>query len=294
MIEISVQEIEKGVLYVVPTPIGNLSDITLRAKNVLENCDFAAAEDTRVSGKLLMLLGIKKPMVSYHEHNKNSAGKTVCERILGGETCALVTDAGTPAVSDPGTELVSLCAEKGIKVIALPGACAAVTALSGSGMHSRRFCFEGFLPDKVNTRKEYLENIKNEKRTLIYYIAPHDLEKSLSDLYNTLGDRKCVMAKELTKLNERYIHSSLGKLPEIFNNSDAALKKGEFVLIVDGAPENSDEFWKHLTIEEHIIGYIKLGMTKMQSCKLVARDRGVPKSKIYKTASGMKELKFEK
>ncbi|HAN20767.1 MAG TPA: 16S rRNA (cytidine(1402)-2'-O)-methyltransferase [Clostridiales bacterium] len=278
---------EKGVLYVVPTPIGNLSDMTLRAKEVLENCHFVSAEDTRVSGKLLFLLEIKKPMVSYHEHNKNIVGKIIRDRILNGETCALVTDAGTPAISDPGTELVSLCVENGIKVIALPGACAAVTALSGSGLPSRRFCFEGFLPDNVKERKEYLESVKNEKRTLVYYIAPHDLEKALEEILNVFGNRKCVLAKELTKLNERYIYSTLALLPEILQNADASIKKGEFVLIVEGATENTDEGWHELSVEEHLARYINLGMSKMDACKQVARDRGVPKGEIYKIATNL-------
>lgn len=281
-------EIEKGVLYVVPTPIGNLSDMTPRAKEVLENCDFIAAEDTRVSGKLLMLLGIKKPMVSYHEHNKISEGKKVIERIKSGETCALVTDAGTPAVSDPGSELVSLCAESGIKVISLPGACAAVTALAGSGMPSRRFCFEGFLPENTAERKEYLESIKFEKRTLIYYIASHDLDKAIAELYGALGNRKCVLAKELTKINEKYFYATLSELPALLDAAGPAMKKGEFVLIVEGAAENADDDWKELSVEEHILRYLKLGLTKMDACKAVARDRGRPKGEIYKVASNMK------
>jgi 16S rRNA (cytidine1402-2'-O)-methyltransferase len=280
-------EIERGVLYVVPTPIGNMSDITPRAKETLENCDFLAAEDTRVSGKLLMLLGIKKPMVSYHEHNKTAEGKRICERIKSGETCALVTDAGTPAISDPGTELVALCAENGIKVISLPGACAAVTALAGSGMPSRRFCFEGFLPDNTSERREYLESIKLEKRTLIYYIAPHDLDKAITDLTSALGNRKCALAKELTKINEKYFYTTLHELPGLLEAAGASIKKGEFVLIVEGASEKADDDWKQLTVEEHITRYFKLGMTKMEACKAVARDRGKPKGEIYKVASEM-------
>lgn len=278
-------EIEQGLLYVVPTPIGNLSDITLRTKDVLENCSFIAAEDTRVSGKLLFLLGIKKPMVSYHEHNKAASGKTICDRILRGETCALVTDAGTPAISDPGTELVALCVENGIKVISLPGACAAITALSGSGLPSRRFCFEGFLPDNTNERKEYLENVKNEKRTLIYYIAPHDLDKTLSEILEVFGNRKCVLAKELTKLNERYLYSTLEELPKLIKSFDASIKKGEFVFMVEGASDLESESWEQLTVAEHITRYLKLGMTKMDACKQVARDRGVPKGEVYKIAT---------
>ena len=294
MIEISSQISEKGILYIVPTPIGNLSDITPRAKEVLESCSFVAAEDTRVSGKLLMLLGIKKPMVSYREHNRAGSGAKICGRIAKGETCALVTDAGTPAISDPGAELVALCAGNGIEIVALPGACAAVTALSASGLPSGRFCFEGFLPDSAAARREYLESVKNERRTLIYYIAPHDLEKTLAELKNSFGDRRCVLAKELTKLNERYIRATLGKLLEIIENSPPALKKGEFVLVVQGAQEDEDCFWKQLTVEQHILSYIRSGSAKMDACKRVAKDRGVPKSEVYRIASHMEELNYEK
>ncbi len=285
---------EKGILYIVPTPIGNLSDITLRAKEVLEKCSFVATEDTRIGGKLLMLLGMKKPMVSYHEHNKSINGGKICERLIKGESCALITDAGTPAISDPGAELVSLCSEKGIEVVPLPGACAAVTALSGSGLKSDRFCFEGFLPDDRKTRREYLDGVRNEKRTLIYYIAPHDLDKTLMELYEALGNRKSVLAKELTKLNERFIRSNLKELPEVLKAGEPSLKKGEFVLIVEGADDQADSFWKQLTVEEHILRYISLGNSKMSACKLVAADRGVPKGEIYSIASEMKELKFER
>ena len=280
-------EIEKGVLYVVPTPIGNLSDITPRGREVLEFCHFVAAEDTRVNRKLLFLLGIKKPMVSYHEHNKNKSGKMICERILNGETCALITDAGTPAISDPGSDLVALCAEKNIKVVPLPGACAAITALSGSGLPSVRFCFEGFLPENAGERREYLESVVNEKRTLIYYIAPHDLDRALSEFKEAFGNRRCVLAKELTKLNERYIHSTLEKLPVELDNCEASIKKGEFVLIIEGSTNSETAFWSELSVEDHLKRYLDLGMTKMDACKKVARDRGVPKGEIYKIATGL-------
>lgn len=285
---------KKGCLYIVPTPIGNLSDITVRAKNMLEECDFVAAEDTRVSGKLLMLLGIKKPLVSYHEHNKAYAGKKICDRILSGQVCAIVTDAGTPAISDPGTELVSLCAEKNINVIALPGACAAITALSGSGLPSRRFCFEGFLPDNKNERIEYLSSAKDEVRTLIYYIAPHDLEKTVTELYEYFGDRKCVLAKELTKLNERYLYTTLGKLPEQLKKAEPSFKKGEFVLVLEGSSAKNDNDWADISVEEHLLRYIKLGVKKMDACKLVAKERGISKASVYKIATEMKELDYKK
>jgi len=268
--------------------------MTVRAKNVMEECDFVAAEDTRVSGKLLMLLGIKKPLVSYHEHNKAYAGKKICDRILSGQVCAIVTDAGTPAISDPGTELVSLCAEKNINVIALPGACAAITALSGSGLPSRRFCFEGFLPDNKNERIEYLSSAKDEVRTLIYYIAPHDLEKTVTELYEYFGDRKCVLAKELTKLNERYLYTTLGKLPEQLKKAEPSFKKGEFVLVLEGSSAKNDNDWADISVEEHLLRYIKLGVKKMDACKLVAKERGISKASVYKIATEMKELDYKK
>lgn len=282
---------EKSVLYIVPTPIGNLSDITERARGVLESCDFIAAEDTRKTGKLLLLLGIKKPMTSYHEHNKASSGKRIAERIKRGETCALVTDAGTPAVSDPGSDLVALCAREGIKITALPGPCAAVTALSGSGLASRRFCFEGFMPDTPRARADYLETVKDERRTLIFYIAPHDLEESLAALQSALGDRSCVLAKELTKLNERYWRDSLSSVIKTLSESHDSLKKGEFVLLVEGAPEEKGGEWEDISIEEHLLRYIKLGLSKMDACKQAAKDRGIPKSEIYKIASELDGLK---
>ena len=185
-----------SILYIVPTPIGNMEDITLRARRVLSEVDFVACEDSRVGGKLMLLLGLKKPLYAYHEHNKQRAGEVIAERIAAGEDCALITDAGTPAVSDPGEDLVRLCRSRGIEVIPLPGACAAVTALSASGLPSRRFCFEGFLPE--DGLKEYLEPLSREKRTMIFYSAPHDLIKTLKTLYDAFGDRNAALCKELT------------------------------------------------------------------------------------------------
>ena len=270
-----------GILYIVPTPIGNMGDMTPRAKEVLERVDFVASEDTRVGGKLLMLLGIKKPLVSYHEHTSKSATDSIIERIRSGESCALITDAGTPAVSDPGEKLVRECADAGIEITALPGACAAVTAISASGLPSRRFCFEGFLPENKRERRERLEELSREKRTFILYVSPHDIDSYLPELANTLASRKCVLAKELTKLHERYLRGTVKEIAEKFQTLSPAEKKGEFVMICEGMSEE-DAFWKEMTVEEHVEHYISLGLSKMDACKATARDRGVGKGEIYK------------
>lgn len=270
-----------GILYIVPTPIGNMGDMTSRAKETLESVDFVAAEDTRVGGKLMMLLGIKKPLVSYHEHTSRNISEAIIERILSGESCALITDAGTPAVSDPGERLVLACSNAGITVCALPGACAAITAISASGLPSRRFCFEGFLPENKRERKERIEELAREKRTFILYISPHDAENYLDELAFVLKDRRCVLAKELTKLHERYFRGSVITVCEEFKNLSPSEKKGEYVLICEGMSEE-EAFWTNMSIEEHVEHYISLGLSKMDACKAVSRDRGVGKGEIYK------------
>ncbi len=273
-----------GTLFIVPTPIGNLKDMTERAKETLSAVDFIAAEDTRVGGKLLMLLGIKKPILSYHEHSSKPVTEGIVERILSGEDCALITDAGTPAVSDPGEKLVHDCSNAGINVCALPGACAAVTAISASGLPSRRFCFEGFLPENANERKERIAELKREKRTFILYISPHDAEKYLKDLKNALGDRNCILAKELTKIHERYFRGTVAEVCDLFATLSAPEKKGEFVFVCEGMPEE-EAFWKDMTVEDHVEHYISLGLSKMDACKATARDRGVGKGNIYKAVN---------
>lgn len=270
-----------GTLYIVPTPIGNMGDMTERAKETLQNVDFVASEDTRVGGKLLMLLGIKKPLMSYHEHTSRNISDSIIERILSGENCALITDAGTPAVSDPGEKLVLACSMAGIPVCALPGACAAITAISASGLPSRRFCFEGFLPENKRERKERIEELSREKRTFILYISPHDAENYLLELSSVLKDRRCVLAKELTKVHERYFRGSLESVYDEFQKLSAPEKKGEYVLICEGMSEE-EAFWKDMSIEEHVSHYITLGLSKMDACKAVSRDRGVGKGEIYK------------
>jgi 16S rRNA (cytidine1402-2'-O)-methyltransferase len=273
-------EIEKGALYVVGTPIGNLSDMTERAKYVLSNVSFVAAEDTRVSGKLLSCFDIKNSFVSYHEHNKAEAGKYILERLQNGETGAIVTDAGIPAISDPGEDLVKLCKENGVKVIPVPGACAFVTALSASGFPSRRFSFEGFLPTDKKERNEVLEDYRKDKKTVIFYEAPHRLVKTLEIMYEAWGDRKICLARELTKLNEEIICTTFSDALSMYGEKEP---RGEYVLIVGGAEqENAEVFFENMTIEEHVEFYEKQGLRRMDAIKACAKDRGVPKNEVYK------------
>ena len=254
--------------------------MTERAREVLSSCDFVAAEDTRVGGKLLMLLGIKKPLVSFHEHSSRQAAEAVAARIANGESCALITDAGTPAISDPGEKLVAACAAAGAEITALPGACAAVTAISASGLPSRRFCFEGFLPDKAADRAERIEELKREKRTFVIYISPHDAENYLKELSTAFGARNAVLCKELTKLHERFFRGTLAAISGEYAALSAAERRGEYVLVCEGARAD-EEFWKAMTVPEHVEHYIKLGLSKMDACKQTARDRGVGKGEIY-------------
>ena len=273
-------EIERGALYVVGTPIGNLSDMTERAKYVLANVNFVAAEDTRVSGKLLSCFDIKNSFVSYHEHNKAAAGKQIVERLLSGETGAIVTDAGIPAISDPGEDLVRLCHENGVKVIPVPGACAFVTALSASGFASRRFSFEGFLPTDKKEMNEVLDDYKNDSKTVIFYEAPHRLVKTLETLYSAFGNRKICIARELTKLNEEFVCTTFEDALEMYKTKDP---RGEYVLIIGGAEKEEGEgFFESMTIEEHVQFYEKQGLRKMDAIKACAKDRGLPKNEVYK------------
>ncbi len=268
-----------GTLYVVGTPIGNLGDISPRALETLEKCDFIAAEDTRVTLKLLNHFEIKKPMVSYFEHNRFERGPVIAERILSGESCAIVTDAGMPAISDPGEDLVKLCIEKGIKVESVPGPCAFATALAISGMPSKRFTFEGFLPVQKSERKEHISWLIGEVRTMIFYEAPHKLSQTLSDLYEALGDREIAIVRELTKIHEEVIKTTLAQASEKY--SKEALK-GEIVLIVKGAePEERD----NMTLEQatdYAMKLVEKGESKTQAAKLAAKESGFKKGDIYK------------
>lgn len=272
-------EIERSTLYVVPTPIGNLSDISARALDVLKYVDFVAAEDTRVSGKLLGLLGIEQNFVSYHEHNKRFAGEKVIERLEAGQSGAIVTDAGTPAISDPGEQLVALCREKGLKVVPIPGACAFVTALSASGFDSRRFTFEGFLPPEKKDRREVLDYYKSDKKTVIFYEAPHKLKDTVKEIYEALGDRRICVARELTKINEEIVTYMLSEFVKVLEEKEP---RGEYVLIVEGAKASETAFFENMSIEEHVEFYENQGLSRMDAIKACARDRHVPKNAIYK------------
>lgn len=271
-----------GVLYLVATPIGNLSDITERALKVLENVDFVAAEDTRNTGKLLAYFGISKPMVSYFEHNKRERGEVILERLKNGESCALVTDAGTPAISDPGEDLVRLCAENDVIVTSIPGCCACVNALALSGLATGRFCFEGFLSTNKNSRMERLNELKSDTRTTIFYEAPHKLIKTLEDIFSVFGDRKIALCRELTKINEEIIRTTISLAIKYYEENTP---RGEYVLVIEGCSESMLEksaFWTSMSISEHVEYYISQGMKKMDAIKAVAKDRGVAKNEIYK------------
>ena len=276
-----------GMLYLVPTPIGNLGDISTRCRETLEQADFIAAEDTRVSLKLLNHLGIKKSLVSYYEHNKAFKGDKIVERILAGETCALVSDAGSPAISDPGEDLVKQCAAAGITVCAIPGPCAVITALSISGLPTGRFCFEGFLSTAKKSRKEHLESLIGETRTMIFYEAPHKLVSTLEDLSDTFGaDRKISLCRELTKLHEEVVRTTLGEAIAKYTEN---APKGEFVLVVDGAAPVK----KEVATEEDAAGMVKRlmeeGMSRKDAIKQTAKALDLPKNVVYDAALKLDE-----
>ena len=271
-----------GTLYLVATPIGNLGDFSPRAVETLETVDFIAAEDTRVSLKLLNHFQIKKPLVSYHEHNHVSAGQSILQRLLAGENCALVTDAGTPAVSDPGEDLVRLCAEAGVVVLFIPGCCAAVNALAVSGLPTGRFTFEGFLTVNKKNRREHLESLKGEVRTMIFHEAPHKLLGTLEDLRDTFGaDRKIALCRELTKLHEETIRTTLGEAVERYTET---APKGEFVLVVEGGEARKAAA---VTLEDAVAQVLTLkaqGVRLKDAAKEVAEHTGLSKNELYAAA----------
>ncbi len=276
-----------GILYLVPTPIGNLGDISLRARQTLENADFIAAEDTRVSLKLLNHLEIKKPLVSYYEHNKTFKGSRIVERILAGETCALVSDAGSPAISDPGEDLVKECAAAGITVCAIPGPCAAITALSISGQATGRFCFEGFLSMSKKSRREHLDSLRAEKRTMIFYEAPHKLMNTLEDMVEVFGaERPVSFCRELTKLHEEVLRTTLGQAIVHFTETPP---KGEFVLVVAGAPEEAKEIPTATDAAARVNELISQGLSRKDAIKQTAQELGLPKNAVYAAALGEEE-----
>lgn len=277
-------KIEKSTLYLVATPIGNLADISERAIKVLSEVDFIAAEDTRNSVRLLSALGIKKELVSYHEHNKKASGERLVARMLGGDSCALITDAGMPAISDPGEDIVKLCADAGITVSVIPGACAAVSALSVSGLATGRFAFEGFLSANKNERKKQLEKVKNEDRTLIFYEAPHKLKATLLDMCNIFGEeRKISLCRELTKLNEEIKRTTLKNAVDFYERNEP---RGEYVLVVEGflGEVVNDDISALLSLapEDHVKHYEDEGMARMDAIKRAAKDRKMSKSDLYK------------
>ena len=269
-----------GILYVVGTPIGNLGDFSPRAVEVLSSCDFIAAEDTRVTIKLLNHFGIKKPMVSYYEHNRTERGGVIIERLLNGESCALVSDAGMPIISDPGEALTLRCHENNIKVCAVPGPCAFVTALAISGMPSGRFTFEGFLTVTKQNRREHLMELVDEKRTMIFYEAPHKLPKTLEDMASYFGNRKIALVKELTKIYENVERTTLFDAAKKYKEVSP---KGEYVLIVEGKPQEEEEEISLESAKAMALELVEKGISKNEASKEIAKQTGLKKSDIYKT-----------
>ena len=271
-----------GMLYLVPTPIGNLGDISIRCRQTLEEADFIAAEDTRVSLKLLNHLGIKKPLISYYEHNKDFKGNVILERILAGETCALVSDAGSPAISDPGEDLVKQCAEAGITVCAIPGPCAVITALSISGQTTGRFCFEGVLSTAKKSRREHLESLAAETRTMIFYEAPHKLLSTLEDMAEVFGqDRPISLCRELTKLHEEVVRTTLGQAITKYTEQPP---KGEFVLVIAGAPEAPKEVATADDAAGRVKALMDTGISRKDAIKQTAKELNLPKNVVYDAA----------
>lgn len=270
-----------GTLYLVATPIGNLGDFSPRAVETLRQADFIAAEDTRVSVKLLNHFDIKKPLVSYHEHNRAAAGEAIVQRLLSGEVCALVTDAGTPAISDPGEDLVRLCAENGITVQSIPGCCACITALAVSGLPTGRFTFEGFLSANKKERRERLGELLGEERTMVFHEAPHKLRPTLSDMLEILGNRPIALCRELTKLHEETIRTTLQQAVDYYRDNEP---RGEYVLVVGGAERREGPA---MTMEEGVARVLALregGMRMKDAVRQVAADTGLNKNELYDAA----------
>lgn len=273
-----------GRLYLCATPIGNLEDITFRAVRTLKEVDVIAAEDTRNSIKLLNHFEIKTPLTSYHEFNKYDKAKVLVNRILGGENVALITDAGTPGISDPGEELVRQCYEAGVEVTSLPGAVACITALTMSGLSTRRFVFEAFLPNDKKEKTAILEELRSETRTIILYEAPHRLKKTITELVPILGNRKLTVVKELTKLHENVFLTTLEEALDYYQENEP---RGEFVLVIEGKKleeikKEKEAFFQEMDVNEHMKIYLDKGMDKKEAMKAVAVDRGIPKREVYK------------
>lgn len=272
-----------GTLYLCATPIGNLLDMTPRVRETLDQVDLIAAEDTRNSIRLLNHFEIKTPMTSYHEYNKVEKAKALIEKLLQGMDIALITDAGTPAISDPGEVLVAMCQEAGIHVTSLPGPVACITALTLSGLSTRRFCFEGFLPSDKKEKKMVLEDLQKESRTIIIYEAPHHLKATLNELYETLGERRITLCRELTKKFEEVFSTTLEKAIQ-FYEKDAP--RGEYVLVIEGKSlydrkKEQQKDWQSISVEEHMKLYEAQGMDHKDAMKQVAKDRGIAKRDVY-------------
>lgn len=268
-----------GTLYIVGTPIGNLSDLSPRALEILKTCDFIAAEDTRVTRKLLTHFDFKNELVPYHEHNRKQAGEQISQRLLAGESCALVTDAGMPAISDPGEDLVDLCHENGIPVASVPGPSAVVTALALSGLHTARFTFEGFLSVSKKSRREHLTSLLNEPRTMVFYEAPHKLAATLRDMYDAFGDRRIALVKEITKIHETVERTTLKEAAEKYSQVSP---KGEYVLIIDAKPQSEES---QAQAEDPVAlakSLIEKGMSASEAAKQAAKLTGAKKGDIYK------------
>lgn len=280
-----------GTLYLCATPIGNLSDITLRVLETLKSADLIAAEDTRNTLKLLNHYEIRKPLTSYHEHNKYEKADELVAKLREGVNIALVTDAGTPAISDPGEVLAARCIEQGIRVTSLPGACALITALTMSGMSARRFCFEGFLPKDKKERTHILEQLRTEERTVIMYEAPHHLKATLSDLEKSLGDRKVTLCRELTKRFEEALPTTLSRALDLYETQEP---RGEYVLVMEGADAGEIEAaaraqFETLSLEEHVAQYEEKGYSRKEAMRLVAADRGISRRDVYQALVSAQE-----
>lgn len=275
-----------GLLYLVGTPIGNLGDLSSRAAEILSQVDFIAAEDTRNSQKILFHLGIRKEMVSYHEHNRALRGPQIVERLLAGQSCALITDAGMPAISDPGEDLVRLCGEAGLAVSVVPGPCAAICALALSGLPTDRFVFEGFLPVAASERKKRLEEISRENRTVILYEAPHRLLRTLGELA-AMGDRRLCIVKELTKIHETVLRTTTLAAPSLF---DGETVRGEFVLVLEGAPKQT-ESWSDEQIAALLAQEQQRGASRSEAVRLVCAQTNLPKNRVYRLANLVQEKK---
>ncbi len=272
-----------GILYLVATPIGNLEDMTYRAVHMLEQVDLIACEDTRTSRPLLSHFDIHTPVTSYHEFNKIEKANELLSMLLDGRNIAVITDAGTPGISDPGEELCALCIEEGVPVVPVPGAAAVIAAVTSSGLSCRRFAFEAFLPKDKKKRRRILEELKNESRTIVIYEAPHHLKATLDELFDTLGDRRISLARELTKLHEEHKLMLLSEAIAFYQENEP---RGEFVLVIEGKSMDEIEaesraVWESMTIEDHLQKYLDEGMDKKEAMKAVAKDRGISKRDVY-------------